>query len=315
MEAFRFRVGLNSTEHTQKPTSKEASIINRNGFPTTETSLEELKTSLSKGMTFTPSYFKDGKRNNKNFEGTYVFALDFDDNQEPEEKIAQLKEYGIETNLYYPSFSDKPRHRKFRLVIVFDTPVEDKKSRDKIQLAIMEMVKDSDRACKDASRMFYGGATCELLSNKPNSLEERLIHLHNIINSTTVNKVTKGRNDNNLKKYTKRPIVIREKQKRNVRTTEDTMEMALQRDVHCLVTYNSIAAVEALILGKPVFVMGPNAAEPMANTDLSKINNPMMPTPEKVIQLCCNLAYGQFTPSEMVDGTAWRILNEFYDRK
>jgi len=118
-----------------------------------------------------------------------------------------------------------------------------------------------------------------------------------------------------LKKYTKRPIVIREKQKRNVRTTEDTMEMALQRDVHCLVTYNSIAAVEALILGKPVFVMGPNAAEPMANTDLSKINNPMMPTPEKVIQLCCNLAYGQFTPSEMVDGTAWRILNEFYDRK
>ena len=203
MEAFRFRVGLNSTEHTQKPTSKEASIINRNGFPTTETSLEELKTSLSKGMTFTPSYFKDGKRNNKNFEGTYVFALDFDDNQEPEEKIAQLKEYGIETNLYYPSFSDKPRHRKFRLVIVFDTPVEDKKSRDKIQLAIMEMVKDSDRACKDASRMFYGGATCELLSNKPNSLEERLIHLHNIINSTTVNKVTKGRNDNNLKKYTK----------------------------------------------------------------------------------------------------------------
>ena len=100
-----------------------------------------------------------------------------------------------------------------------------------------------------------------------------------------------------------------------MRTTEDTMEMALQRDVHCLVTYNSIAAVEALILGKPVFVMGPNAAEPMANTDLSKINNPMMPTPEKVIQLCCNLAYGQFTPSEMVDGTAWRILNEFYDRK
>ena len=119
----------------------------------------------------------------------------------------------------------------------------------------------------------------------------------------------------NLKKYTKRPIVIREKQKRNVRTTEDTMEMALQRDVHCLVTYNSIAAVEALILGKPVFVMGPNAAEPLANTDLSKINNPLMPVIDRVRALCCNLAYGQFTPAEMIDGTAWRILNEFYDRK
>ena len=118
-----------------------------------------------------------------------------------------------------------------------------------------------------------------------------------------------------IKKYTKRPIVIREKQKRHIRTNDDTMEMALSRDVHCMVTYNSIAAVEALILGKPVFVMGPNAAEPLANTDLSKINNPSMPSVESVRELCCNLAYAQFTPGEMVDGTAWSILEEFNNRK
>jgi len=82
-----------------------------------------------------------------------------------------------------------------------------------------------------------------------------------------------------------------------------------------MVTYNSIAAVEALILGKPVFVMGPNAAEPLANTDLSKINNPSMPSVESVRELCCNLAYAQFTPGEMVDGTAWSILEEFNNRK
>jgi lipopolysaccharide biosynthesis glycosyltransferase len=118
-----------------------------------------------------------------------------------------------------------------------------------------------------------------------------------------------------IAKHTDRPIVVREKQKRHVRTNDDTMEMALQRDVHCLVTYNSIAAVEALILGKPVFTMGPNAAEPLANTDLKRLENPLMPTVERVRQLCCNLAYGQFTPAEMIDGTAWRILNEFYNRK
>ena len=117
-----------------------------------------------------------------------------------------------------------------------------------------------------------------------------------------------------IEKYTDRPIVVREKQVRHVRTNDDTMEMALSRDVHCMVTYNSIAAVEALILGKPVFVMGPNAAEPLANTDLSKINEPIMPAVEMVRKLCCNLAYGQFTPAEMIDGTAWRILQEFYDR-
>lgn len=118
-----------------------------------------------------------------------------------------------------------------------------------------------------------------------------------------------------IEKYTDRPIVIREKQVRHVRTNDDTMEMALSRDVHCMVTYNSIAAVEALILGKPVFVMGPNAAEPLANTDLSKIEKPMMPAVEMVRKLCCNLAYGQFTPGEMIDGTAWSILQEFYNRK
>ena len=118
-----------------------------------------------------------------------------------------------------------------------------------------------------------------------------------------------------IAKHTDRPIVVREKQKRHIRTNDDTIEMALSRDVHCLVTYNSIAAVEALILGKPVFTMGPNAAEPMANTDLKRLENPLMPTVERIRQLCCNLAYGQFTPAEMIDGTAWRILNEFYDRK
>ena len=118
-----------------------------------------------------------------------------------------------------------------------------------------------------------------------------------------------------IKQYTDRPIVIREKANRQIRTNDDTMEMALSRDVHCLVTYNSIAAVEALILGKPVFTMGPNAAGPLANTDLSRIERPMMPVVDRVRQLCCNLAYGQFTPAEMIDGTAWRTLQEFYERK
>ena len=118
-----------------------------------------------------------------------------------------------------------------------------------------------------------------------------------------------------IKQYTDRPIVIREKANRQIRTNDDTMEMALSRDVHCLVTYNSIAAVEALILGKPVFTMGPNAAGPLANKELSRIEKPLMPVIDRVRELCCNLAYGQFTPAEMIDGIAWRTLQEFYERK
>lgn len=112
-----------------------------------------------------------------------------------------------------------------------------------------------------------------------------------------------------IQQHTDRPIVIREKQGRSARVAVDTMEMALSRDVHCLVTFNSIAAVEALIFGKPVFTMGPNAAQPLANTDLSHIDRPSMPTLDEVRNLCCNLAYQQFSNSEMVDGTAWKMLN------
>ena len=118
-----------------------------------------------------------------------------------------------------------------------------------------------------------------------------------------------------IKLHTDRPIVVREKQSRHLRVNVDTMEMALANNVHCMVTYNSIAAVEALVLGKPVFTMGPNAAEPLANTDLSKIEEPMMPVIDRVRQLCCNLAYNQFTPDEMVDGTAWSVLHDNYSRE
>ena len=117
-----------------------------------------------------------------------------------------------------------------------------------------------------------------------------------------------------IKKHTDRPIVIREKQSRHTRVNVDTIEMALAKDVHCLVTYNSIAAVESLIFGKPVFTMGPNAAAPLANTDLGKIERPMMPSYDEIRNLCCNLAYNQFTPKEMQSGLAWRILQENYSR-
>ena len=114
-----------------------------------------------------------------------------------------------------------------------------------------------------------------------------------------------------VKKHTNRQIVIREKASRSVRVNIDTMEMALAKNVHCMITFNSIAAIESLINGKPVFTMGPNAAQRFANTDLSKIENPFMPQIDQIRMLMCNLAYQQFTVEEMRNGTAWRMLQEW----
>jgi lipopolysaccharide biosynthesis glycosyltransferase len=113
-----------------------------------------------------------------------------------------------------------------------------------------------------------------------------------------------------IKQHTDRPIVIRQKVSRRERSSTDTMEMALADNVHCLVTYNSIAASEALLLGKPAFTLGPNAAHQLCLDDLSQIENPYIPSLDELALWAAHLAYCQFSEADMRNGTAWRILNE-----
>lgn len=113
-----------------------------------------------------------------------------------------------------------------------------------------------------------------------------------------------------IQQHTDRPIVIREKRSREERMTVDTMDEALSRDVHCLVTYNSVAAVEAIMAGKPAVCLGPNAAQQVSSRTLADIENPFFPDDDLREAWMRHLSYSQFTFMEMSDGTAWRILNE-----
>ena len=113
-----------------------------------------------------------------------------------------------------------------------------------------------------------------------------------------------------IRAHTDRPVVIRTKQGRTARLVYDTMEMALDRDVYCLVTFSSIAAGEALLLGKPAITLGPNAAGPLCSHSISAIENLRIPSLDEVAAWAHHLSYCQFTELEMRDGTAWRILND-----
>lgn len=113
-----------------------------------------------------------------------------------------------------------------------------------------------------------------------------------------------------IKRYTDRPIEVRLKRNREERLREDTMEQCLANDVHCLVTYNSVAAVEAVMLGKPAITLGPNAAGAVCSQSVSEIENLKIPTLDERDAWLRHLSYSQFTFSEMSNGTAWRILNE-----
>jgi len=115
---------------------------------------------------------------------------------------------------------------------------------------------------------------------------------------------------NTIKQHTDRPIVIRLKQGRSARVHTNTLAQALDNNVHCLVTFNSIAATEALLLGKPAITLGPNAAHSLCSKSLAEIERPYIPSKDEVFNWACHLAYSQFTELEMRDGTAWGILSE-----
>jgi DNA-binding Lrp family transcriptional regulator len=150
------------------------------------------------------------------------------------------------------------------------------------------------------SRKFRGGSNILLAPPSQKLLAVYDINLEDWIQQTI----------DKLQQFTDREILIREKAGRRARTTTDTMEMALDNDIHCLVTFSSIAAVEAVLLGKPAIVLGPSAAHSVCSHDCSDIETPFIPTLDEVEEWAAHLAYCQFTEVEMRDGTAWRILNE-----
>jgi hypothetical protein len=108
--------------------------------------------------------------------------------------------------------------------------------------------------------------------------------------------------------HTDREVVIRRKQGRSVRINDNTIEMALDQDIYCLITYSSIAAGEAILHGKPAITLGPNAAAAVCSTSIAEIESIRRPSLDEVEAWARHMAYCQFTEAEMRDGTAWRIL-------
>jgi hypothetical protein len=112
-----------------------------------------------------------------------------------------------------------------------------------------------------------------------------------------------------IKKHSNREIVWRAKASRGERTN-DTIYDALDDDIYALVTYNSIATVEAIQHGIPAFGLAPTAADPVCGKDLAQIENPVMPDEDKIYKWLCSIAYSQFSLDEILTGRAWELVLE-----
>lgn len=110
-----------------------------------------------------------------------------------------------------------------------------------------------------------------------------------------------------LRRYTKREIIVRHKAPpgwRELHPIEKVLEGA-----HALVTYASNAAIDALLMGIPIFMTSARgAAFAYSQADLTWIENPRFPEGRE--QLMYSLAANQWTVEEMKNGTCWRQLQE-----
>ena len=112
-----------------------------------------------------------------------------------------------------------------------------------------------------------------------------------------------------LKRYTDRPIEVRLKPRANGTSGPSVAKIPFAeqaQDTHCVVTSISLCAVEAQLLGIPTICHKDSFAKDISSINLEEIENP-----KRVdnTQWFYNLAYSQFTHSEIESGLAQEILN------
>ncbi|MBO6573160.1 MAG: hypothetical protein JJ958_12045 [Balneola sp.] len=67
-----------------------------------------------------------------------------------------MRAYELTPNAWYPTFSDSPAKRKFRLIFFLDTFITDIDARNYLMDGLFALYPEADRACKDPAHIFYG---------------------------------------------------------------------------------------------------------------------------------------------------------------
>lgn len=170
------KISYDQQSFQSKPSGGEIGFIsNRIGRSVQELDRDELQRVVtrigSRGCTFSPATFKNGKRSKDNFEQQQLFALDFD-NKDPNKKLTfnEVKErarhYELPILFAYDTLSST-EHDKFRVVFLNDAPVTDRRVAEAMQLAMGEIFPEADPSCyRDVSKLYFGGKEVLYHDNK-----------------------------------------------------------------------------------------------------------------------------------------------------
>lgn len=151
---MRAQLNLDTAKFTVKPTSKDAGHIQKRiGSCKQDIDLRDFVIALSNGQSFKSAALNGSK--NTDWESQQIFTLDFDNGFSMDAALERCKQYNIMPIIKYYTFSSGKDLEKFRLIFCLKEKVIDSRVAKMIQLALMNIFKECDKACKDLSRMFY----------------------------------------------------------------------------------------------------------------------------------------------------------------
>ena len=154
---------LSKSHFSNKPTKVQVPVINNELATGQQYNLpiNILKEKIEQGYTFTPALIATAyngviSRIQESWTSQQLFALDIDDITNVPELINKCIKLGLKPFLVYRSFSWTPNNPKYRLLFKTIDPVNDYRVAKVILLALMNIFDESDKACKDLSRLFFG---------------------------------------------------------------------------------------------------------------------------------------------------------------
>lgn len=163
---FNVYICLGENGYTKKPETNEIKKINNGIVQRNEIySYTEFKDKAgNKGYPFCCGIFSnlDGsnwiRRIKNNFCWQEIWALDFDDEINFDDFMQRATNYNIEPNFVYKTFSCKDEEiNKFRAVWIADFACTHTTIAESVGKLLMTIFPEADPACKDASRIFFGG--------------------------------------------------------------------------------------------------------------------------------------------------------------
>lgn len=152
----KYEVSFNNKRYNSKPTGAEIGKISNNLY-TKCINYKELAYEVGEyGCTFSPAIY-DGKRKKENYIEQQLIGLDFDNGV----TFAEIKEcaehYKLPILFAYKTFSYIEEHEKFRVIFALTDAITDSFTSEAVTAMFMKVFGDCDEACKDSSRMFFGG--------------------------------------------------------------------------------------------------------------------------------------------------------------